>query len=98
MHDYEPPPDFDPRWLRSYGSGWVYAGSSGTGAEFWGDDLEACTFTGSSSGGYRQRAPRPSRERPRRDDLGGDETGGVGVREPRRPLPPTLSGAVELEL
>jgi hypothetical protein len=31
-------------------------------------------------------------------DPGDDLEGGLGVREPRRPLRPTLSGAVALEL
>jgi hypothetical protein len=32
------------------------------------------------------------------DVRGDDAEGGVGVREPRRPLSPTLSGAAALEL
>ncbi len=31
------------------------------------------------------------------DDLGDGLTGGLGVREPRRPMHPSLSGAVALE-
>ena len=33
----------------------------------------------------------------RTDEWGEDSTGGLGVREPRRPLHPALSGAVALE-
>jgi hypothetical protein len=32
------------------------------------------------------------------EDISGELEGGLGVREPRRPLNPTLSGAVALEL
>jgi hypothetical protein len=59
------------------------------------------TRDGRSQPGILRRAARWARSLfssdPAEDEWGEESAGGLGVREPRRPLHPTQSGAVALE-